>query len=449
MTLPSPRPAAAAAAPGADAFVVTGGRRLAGTVTVSGAKNSALKLFAAALLAPGRSVLHNVPDIADVTAMTAVVRHLGVDVAREAHAIERGRRADAVTLEVPERLGTHTPADLVARLRASIVVLGPLLARTGHAHVAQPGGCNLGNRSIELHLKGLEAMGADIHVGVEHVEAHAPGGLVGTDFELDYASVGATENLVMAAVLARGTTRLRNVAREPEIGDLVDFLTALGAQIDGRGTGELEIVGVDGLAPATHRVLGDRIEAGTFAVAAAVTGGDVTIEGVDPEHLARPIERLEAAGVTVRCGEDHLRVLPQAELHAIDIATLPYPGFPTDLQPQFIVLLSQAAGTSMITENVFDGRFSILGELRRLGVDAHLEGHHIVVRGPRRLLGDVVTATDLRAGAALVLAGLVAEGDTIVLEPRHVDRGYTDFVGKLRGIGAQVTRRITTTAAAG
>lgn len=418
-------------------FRVRGGRALSGTVTVSGAKNSALKLYAAALLAPGRHVLHNVPDIADIRAMTVVVRHLGVTV--EAVPETCGRpQGTSVALSVPEQPGDRTPGELVSRLRASIVVLGPLVARRGHAWVAQPGGCNLGNRSIDLHLRGLEALGADVRTGAEHVEASAPNGLVGTDIDLEYPSVGATENLVMAAVLARGTTTIVNAAREPEIVDLIAFLSAMGARIEGAGTSEIRIEGVDGLRPAEHHVHGDRIEAGTYAVAAAITGGDVTIAGIDPAHLSRPLEVLSNAGVRMRVRGDRVRILPTASLRATDIVTLPYPGFPTDLQPQFVVLLSQAAGTSILTENVFDGRFNVLEHFQRLGVEVTREEHHAVIRGPRRLSGAEVTATDLRAGAALVLAGLVADGDTIVGDAHHVHRGYADLAGKLAALGADV-----------
>ena len=431
----APEVAAPAAAVIGDAFVVRGGRRLTGTVRVSGAKNSALKLFAAALLAPGTTTITNVPRISDTRAMADVVRHLGADVVMAA-----GDGTDVATISVPDRLGEGTTLELAGALRASLATFGPLMARMGHAWIAQPGGCNLGSRGVDLHLKGMEALGAEVIIGAEHFEAHAPNGLVGTDFELEYASVGATENLVMAATMARGTTVLRNVAREPEITDLVDFLNAMGARIEGAGSPELRIEGVDAMHPCTHRVVGDRIEAGTYAVAAAKTGGDVTIEGVIPDHLARPLDRLEAAGVGLRLGADSIRVLPSPSLQAADVATLPYPGFPTDMLAQFQALLTQAAGESMLTENVYEGRFALIGQLQRLGADITREGHHVVVRGPRRLRGATVRATDLRAGAALVLAGLVADGETVVADPYHVDRGYADFLGKLRHLGADLDR---------
>ncbi|MBA2529072.1 MAG: UDP-N-acetylglucosamine 1-carboxyvinyltransferase, partial [Euzebyales bacterium] len=308
------------------------------------------------------------------------------------------------------------------------------------------GGCNLGSRAIDLHLSGLARMGAEISYGADHVEARARR-LRGADIELPYASVGATENLLMAAVTARGTTRIRNAAREPEIADLAAFLQAMGADIAGGGSSEIVVNGVDELGPATHTVVGDRIEAGTFAVAAAVTRGAVTVDGVDPAHLRLAIAKLRAAGAEVVEHGHGITVSGDGRLKAVDVVTLPYPGFPTDLQPQFLVLLSQAAGTSMLTENVFDGRFSMVAEMARLGADIHLEGHHAIVRGPRRLSGAVVRATDLRAGAALVIAGLVAEGETVVTDPHHVDRGYSDFTRRMGALGADVRRADIVTAA--
>lgn len=413
-----------------DAFVVRGGQPLSGSVRVSGAKNSALKLVAAALLAPGRFVIRNVPDIADMQVMAKVLEHLGATVERS---------GETLVLDVPETPGDSTPPELVSKLRASIVVLGPLLARRGHVHVATPGGCNLGNRAIDMHLSGLARMGAEISYGAEHVEAHADR-LRGADIELPYASVGATENLLMAAVSAEGTTRIGNAAREPEIVDLALFLRSMGADIAGEGSDEIVVNGVSTLQPTEHTVVGDRIEAGTYAVAAAVTGGAVDIAGADPFHLRLVVDKLRAAGVTVDERADGMHVRSTGDLRPVDIVTLPFPGFPTDLQPQLLLLLSQARGGSMLTENVFDGRFSIVSELQRLGADIQVEGHHALVRGPRPLRGTEVTAPDLRAGAALVLAGLIAEGETTVLQPHHVDRGYADFTGRLRALGADVQR---------
>ena len=413
-----------------DAFVVRGGQPLHGTVHVSGAKNSALKLLAAALLAPGRFVLRNVPDIADMQVMGAVLEHLGATVTRE---------DGALVLDVPQIVGDETPAHLVSKLRASIVVLGPLLARRGRVRVATPGGCNLGNRAIDMHLSGLARMGAEISYGADFVEARATT-LRGAEIELPYASVGATENLLMAAVLAQGTTVVANAAREPEIVDLAAFLKGMGADISGEGTDEIRVNGRDSLHPTEHAVVGDRIEAGTYAVAAAVSGGSVDISGVNPANLGLVLDKLRGAGVDIDERSDGMTVSRDSELRPVDVVTLPFPGFPTDLQPQFLLLLSQAQGTAMLTENVFDGRFSIIDELNRLGAEISQEGHHALVRGPRPLRGAEVRATDLRAGAALVLAGLIADGETVVLEPHHVDRGYADFAGRLRALGGDVRR---------
>lgn len=432
-----------------DAFVIHGGQPLRGTVRVSGAKNSALKLAAAALLTEGRVALRNVPVIADMEAMARVLAHLGV------RTVWAG---DELTLDVPAEVGDSTPEHLVRQLRASIIVLGPLLARCGRARVAMPGGCDLGNRGIDLHLAGLARLGAEITYGSDYVEARTAG-LRGAEIELPYASVGATENLLLAAVTAEGRTVIRNAAREPEIGDLALMLRGMGARIEGIGSPTLEIEGVGELRPVAHRVVGDRIEAGTYAVGAAVTGGEVRIEGVVPAHLRLVLDKLRATGAAVEEHEDGFSVDAGAgaggrprspggaavtgaagSLSATDIVTLPFPGFPTDMQPQFLVLLSQATGTSMVTENVFDGRFSIVEQLRRMGAEIEIEAHHAIVRGATPLRGALVRATDLRAGAALVLAGLVAEGETVVAEPQHVDRGYQDFAERLRALGGDVAR---------
>jgi len=414
-----------------DAFVVRRSPHLSGDITVSGAKNSALKLLAAALLAEGTSHLRNVPDIADVRNMIAMLEHLGARV---------GTRGDQdLAIMVGAEVGQETSAALAARLRASLVLLGPLVARQGRARLAQPGGCNLGNRSIDMHLSGLARMGAEIEVGPDWLELRGPH-LRGADIELEYASVGATENLMLAAVLADGVTTIDNAAREPEIVDLAIFLQKMGAEIIGAGTSIIEVHGVRRLRPADHWVVGDRIEAGTYAVAAAITEGRVTVRGVDPAFLQLPLDKMSAAGVEIDELHDGFVVAGTGELVATDVVTLPFPGCPTDLQPQLIVLLSQAKGTSMVTENVYDGRFGIVEQMRAMGADIDLEGHHVIVRGPRPLVGTQVVATDLRAGAALVLAGLVADGTTVVTEPRHIDRGYADFAGRLRALGADVER---------
>jgi UDP-N-acetylglucosamine 1-carboxyvinyltransferase len=428
-----------------DSFLVRGGRTLSGTVRVSGAKNSALKLLAASLLAEGSSTIRNMPAIADVPAMGALIAHLGATVRSD---------EDAYTVEVPADLGSEAPSALVSALRASVAVLGPVLARTGRAYVAQPGGDQIGKRGIDMHLAGLVGMGAEITYGPDYVEARADR-LVGADLELPYASVGATENILMAAVLARGTTRIVNAAREPEIIDLADFLSGMGARITGAGSPQITIRGVDRLAPVDHVVVPDRIEAGSWVVAAALTGGDVKIDAAVPAHLRMPLSKLRALGVEFEEGDTHLVVhgpvsptSPSRRLRAVDIVTLPYPGFPTDLQAQMLVLLTQAQGTSMLTENVHDARFRMVEELRRMGADISVEGHHALVRGPARLHGARVQATDLRAGASLVLAGLVAEGETEVLDAHHIDRGYADFAGKLRALGADVERATASAGAA-
>lgn len=413
-----------------DAFVVRRSAPLSGTIRVWGAKNSALKLLAAALLSEGRTTLRNVPDIADVHVMADVVRSLGVQVTTV---------DDVVTLDVPGEVAITTPPELVSRLRASIIVLGPLLAREGRAVIAAPGGCNLGSRAIDMHLDGLRRLGAEVRVTANRIEATADR-LVGADVELPFPSVGATENILLAAVRAEGVTCIRNAAREPEIADLAAFLSAMGADITGAGTSDIVVRGVGALAPADHAVVGDRIEAGTYAVAAAVTGGEVKIDGVDPRHLSLPLAKLAQMGAEVEACAHHVVVRASDRLRAVDVATLPFPGFPTDLQPQMLVLLTQASGSAMLTENVFDGRFSVVDELVRMGADLEVEGHHAVVRGPTPLHGAVVRAPDLRAGAALVVAGLAAEGVTIVVDPQHVDRGYADLAGRLRLIGGDVRR---------
>ncbi len=416
-----------------DSFVVHGGQRLQGDVRVSGAKNSALKLLAAALLAEGTSRIANVPEIADVHNMTAMLAHLG------ARVTPYGDTGQAI--EVPADVGQETSAELAARLRASLVLLGPLVARTGRARLAQPGGCNLGNRSIDMHLSGLTSMGADIQLGPDWIEVRAER-LVGTEIDLEYASVGATENLMLAAVLAEGTTVIRNAAREPEIDDLAIFLQKMGADIYRATSDEIVVDGVDVLRPVDHWVIGDRIEAGTFAVAAAVTGGRVAIRGVDPAFLQLPLDKMAAAGVGIEVDElsDGFVVDAADGLVATDVVTLPFPGCPTDMQALFVVLLSQAHGTSMVTENVYDDRFGIVAPLRTMGAEIELTGHHAIIRGPRRLRGAQVQASDLRAGAALVVAGLAARGTTVVTEPRHIDRGYADFAGRLCALGANVER---------
>ncbi len=413
-----------------DLFRVRGGAPLRGTVRLSGAKNSALKLMAASLLTDEPLDLREVPAIADVPVMADVLRGLGVevDLDLDQHACRLHAREPA----------WHAPADAVARIRASLSILGPLVGRVRRARLALPGGDRIGARSIDLHLRGLQAMGAEVSERGGEVEVVARE-LHGAMITLDFPSVGATENLVMAAVLADGTTLIENAAREPEIQDLCRMLTTMGAHIDGIGAPTLEIEGVDRLRGVAWETCPDRIEAGTYAMAAAVTQGDVVIERVRATEMTLPLIKLRAAGVVVEEGASSLRVKADG-LEAVDVVTLPYPGFPTDLQPQMMVLLSQAHGTSRCTENVFESRFSFVRELARMGADVDIDGHHALIRGPSPLHGATLAGLDVRAGAAGVMAGLVASGETIVRDVHHIDRGYADFIPRLRGLGADVER---------
>jgi UDP-N-acetylglucosamine 1-carboxyvinyltransferase len=413
-----------------DRLLVTGGARLAGSVRISGAKNSALKLMAAALLAPGRSTIANVPRIQDCFTMGDVLAHLGVGVSWD---------ADRVTIDATDLTSCEAPYELVRQMRASIVVLGPLLARLGEARVAMPGGDNIGSRPIDLHVKGLERMGAEI--GTEHGFLHArTSGLRGAAITLEYPSVGATENLLMAAVAAKGTTVIDNAAREPEIADLAAFLVSLGARIQGAGTSTIEIDGVAAFEPADHAVIPDRIEAGTFAMAAVATRGDIVLREARPDHLEILLDKLVDGGADVRLSDDGLRVAQTERGRAVDFVTLPYPGLATDFQPLLMAMLVTASGTSIATENVFEGRFLYVDELRRMGADVRTEGHHAVIRGVERLSAAPVRALDIRAGAAMVIAALTADGRSEISDMFHVDRGYEDFEAKLTALGAEVRR---------
>jgi UDP-N-acetylglucosamine 1-carboxyvinyltransferase len=414
-----------------DVIRVTGGVRLAGEVRVVGAKNSALKLMAAALLATGTSEITNIPRITDIALMGEVLRRLGASVDFE---------DDAVRVEVPDRLRPEADYDLVRRLRASICVLGPLLARCREVRVAHPGGDAIGSRGLDMHVAGLTKMGATIESEHGFVVATAPRGLYGAKISLDFPSVGATENLVMAAVLARGTTVIDNVAREPEIVDICRMLITMGASIEGVGTSELVVHGVDALEPVTHAAIGDRIVAGTWAFGAAMTRGDVTVQGIDPHWLEIALDKIAYAGGRVDHGVDSFRVRMADRPRATDIRTLPFPGFATDLLPMAIGMASVSEGLSLITENIFDGRFMFAEELKRLGADIHIEGHHAAVRGREKLSSAEVTASDIRAGAGLVIAGLCGDGMTTIRAVHHIDRGYPNFVGDLRSLGVEVTR---------
>lgn len=413
-----------------ESILITGGRRLSGLVTVGGAKNSGLKLIAAALLAPGVTIIRNMPDIVDVDTMAEVIAGFGATVRREDRTL---------VIDATEVSSFEAPYEMVAKMRASIIVLGPLLARLGRARVAMPGGCNIGSRKIDLHLRGLAQLGVDIASGHGYIEASAPFGMRGAHIILDFPSVGATENLLMAGAAAEGTTIIENAAREPEIQDLIAFLNSMGARIEGAGTSTVIIEGVDAFNPTDHAVVGDRIEAGTFIVAGALAGGPVTVRGADPAHMELVLSKIAAAGVDVSTAPGEVTVRRDRPLRAVDLATLPYPGFPTDMQPQFMTLTSIAEGTSVITENVFESRFMFADELARMGADVTIEGHRALVRGVPSLSGAPVKSPDLRGGAALVLAGLVAEGQTLVGDVHHILRGYEAFVPKLTGLGADVT----------
>ncbi|HET7310370.1 MAG TPA: UDP-N-acetylglucosamine 1-carboxyvinyltransferase [Mycobacteriales bacterium] len=414
-----------------ETFEVSPGARLAGEVTITGAKNSVLKVMAAALLAEGTTTLSRVPDIIDVPIMSEVLRGLGAEVT--------GHAPD-IAITVPVEIGHEADYDHVRRIRGSVCVLGPLLARAGKARVALPGGDAIGSRALDLHVMGLERLGATFTNAHGYLIAEAPK-LSGAQIWLDFPSVGATENILMAAVLAEGTTTIDNVAREPEIVDLCEMLSAMGAQIGGVGTSTLEIEGVDVLHPAHHDVVPDRIVAGTFAFAAAMTGGDVVVHGARTEHLELALDKLVQAGATVSSVEDGFRIRIDGRPHAVDFVTLPYPGFPTDLQPMAIALNAVADGVAFVTENIFEGRFMFIDELLRLGADVRTDGHHAIVRGRERLSGAPVRATDIRAGAALVLAGMVADGVTTISDVHHVDRGYERFVESLQALGAHIERK--------
>ncbi len=413
-----------------DKYVIAGRKRLEGSVKISGAKNSTLPILAACLLSQGTCILEDIPRIEDVRVMKDVLEHLGCRVRWELNRLE----VDASGMKQTEASDT-----LARKMRASNLVLGPLLGRFGSARIAAPGGCNIGDRPMDQHIKGLKLMGVEIVEKGGFIDARAKQ-LKGADIHLDVPSVGATENLMMAAALAVGTTLIRNAAREPEIVDLQNFLNAMGAKIKGAGLDVIRIDGVKRLGEAEHTVIPDRIEAGTYMVAAAITQGDVEICNVIPEHLEPVMSKLREAGAKVSADGDRIRVKAGGRLNAVDVRTLPYPGFPTDMQPQMMALLATAEGTSVISESIFDRRYQHVDELRRMGVKVKLEGNVAVIHGVEVLDGAFVEATDLRAGAALVLAGLMAEDATIVENISHIDRGYENLDLKFRGLGARITR---------
>jgi len=414
-----------------DSIRIIGGNPLSGEVTVHGAKNAALKHMVAMLLAPGRYRLDNVPGILDVDIMGEVLDHVGARCTR---------RGSVVEVDVPENLNPEAPLDLVRRMRASILILGTLLARVGSARVALPGGDDFGSRPIGMHLDGLEQMGAEFELRHGVLEATAPNGLTGTEIFLEFPSVGATENLLLAAVMAKGRTVIGNAAREPELADLASFLNAMGAKVDGAGTSTIEVSGVPSLFPADHTVVADRLVAGTYALAAAATGGRVAVHGCNPDFLRMELRKMEGAGCTVQRGDNWFSVSgPERPQHQ-DIATLPYPGFHTDMHPQMVAFLARASGTSLVTENVYAARFRYIGELNRMGAEVHADGQHVVIRGVETLSGCEVDGCDIRAAAALTIAGLSADGETIVRDAEHIDRGYDGFVETLRSLGADIDR---------
>jgi UDP-N-acetylglucosamine 1-carboxyvinyltransferase len=413
-----------------DRFVVTGGNRLSGEVAVGGAKNSVLKLMAASLLAEGTTTITNCPDILDVPLMAEVLRGLGANVELD---------GSIVRITSPEEPKFEADFAAVRQFRASVCVLGPLVGRLKRARVALPGGDAIGSRPLDMHQAGLRQLGADCTIEHGCVVATAER-LHGAEIQLEFPSVGATENILMAAVLAEGVTTIHNSAREPDVVDLCEMLCQMGAQIEGAGTSTLTITGVPQLHPTEHRVIGDRIVAATWGIAAAMTRGDIAVTGVDPAHLQLVLHKLHDAGATVTQHDNGFRVVQYERPKAGNVATLPFPGFPTDLQPMAIALASIADGTSMITENVFEARFRFVEEMIRLGADARTDGHHAVVRGIPQLSSAPVWCSDIRAGAGLVLAGLVADGETEVHDVFHIDRGYPLFVENLVRLGAEIER---------
>jgi UDP-N-acetylglucosamine 1-carboxyvinyltransferase len=415
-----------------EKIIVRGGKRLSGSVKIEGAKNAVLPVIAATILArKGTSIIHEVPALADVYTINEVLRHLNIDVTFQNGSIE---------VNATNFLKTEAPFEYVRKMRASFLVMGPLLARVGLARIALPGGCAIGSRPIDQHLKGFEAMGAEVKIGNGFIEASVKDSLKGAKIYLDFPSVGATENIMMAATLAEGTTIIENAAKEPEIVCLANFLNGMGAVVRGAGTGTIRIEGVKELIGTEHTIIPDRIEAGTFMVAAAITGGDIYLENAEPDHLRPLIAKLEEMGVLVFEEAQGIRVIGPEVLKPIDIKTMPHPGFPTDLQSQMMALLLKANGTSVITETVFENRFMHVEEFRRMNGQIKIEGRSAVISGPAKLQGAEVSATDLRAGAALILAGLVADGYTRVLELHHIDRGYVNITGKFEALGADIER---------
>ena len=416
-----------------EKLIVKGGNRLVGAVKTSGAKNAVLPIIAASILGTTPSHLDEVPMLEDVHTISEVLKCLGLSV-------ECSPEKNVLDIDSTSITSYEAPYELVRTMRASFLVMGPLLARIGKARISMPGGCAIGARPIDIHLKGFEALGVKIEQGHGYIEASAPEGLKGTSIYFDFPSVGATENIMMAASLAEGTTILENAAEEPEIVDLANYLNKMGAKIRGAGTDTIRIEGVDKLHGADYTIIPDRIEAGTYMIAAAMTGGDVVVENVLPEHQKPLIAKLREAGAVVEEDIDKVRVIGQNPLKAVSIKTLPYPGFPTDMQAQMMAMMVIAEGRSKVTETVFENRFMHVVELNRMGAQISTEGRSAVIDGPCKLTGCDVRATDLRAGAAMILAGLVAEGTTRIGDLHHIDRGYENIVAKLKNLGADIER---------
>ena len=416
-----------------EKLIVKGGNRLVGAVKTSGAKNAVLPIIAASILGTTPSHLDEVPMLEDVHTISEVLKCLGL-------AVECSPEKNVLDIDSTEITSYEAPYELVRTMRASFLVMGPLLARIGKARISMPGGCAIGARPIDIHLKGFEALGVKIEQGHGYIEASAPEGLKGTSIYFDFPSVGATENIMMAASLAEGTTILENAAEEPEIVDLANYLNKMGAKIRGAGTDTIRIEGVDKLHGADYTIIPDRIEAGTYMIAAAMTGGDVVVENVLPEHQKPLIAKLREAGAVVEEDIDKVRVIGKNPLKAVSIKTLPYPGFPTDMQAQMMAMMVIAEGRSKVTETVFENRFMHVVELNRMGAQISTEGRSAVIDGPCKLTGCDVRATDLRAGAAMILAGLVAEGTTRIGDLHHIDRGYENIVAKLKNLGADIDR---------
>lgn len=415
-------------------IIVRGGRKLAGNVKINGAKNAVLPIIAASILgSEGESVIHDAPPLDDVLVINKVLQSLGIEVEYNRQVI-RVRAHNINTCEASY--------DLVRKMRASFLVMGPLLARLGQARISLPGGCAIGTRPIDQHLKGFEAMGADIELGQGYIEAKVKGRLKGAKIYLDVASVGATENIMMAATLAEGTTIIENAAKEPEIVDLANYLNAMGATIRGAGTGVIRIEGVEKLRGVVHTVIPDRVEAGTYMIAAAITGSELYMEGAIGDHLRPVISKMQEMGVIIEEDENGIRVCASGPLRAVDVKTLPYPGFPTDMQSQMMALLMVADGTSLVTETVFENRFMHVEEFSNMNAHIKVDGRTAIVSGNAKLQGAKVCATDLRAGAALILAALAAEGETEITGVHHIDRGYVDITDVLRELGADIQRSV-------